>query len=478
VRAAALTALVCAACVPAVRAGDYYRAPLYVPARATSTTPAVYRVLPPPAGCTTLAPPIILMPALAFTGQSWAEVAARLHACRARVLVDIPGTGESPLVRAVPTDEVVTALREIVRVEGAGRPVVLAGNSIGGMLSPWIAARAPEDVSAIVLVDAPTLPYRLSKWETTTLHPSLLGPAIRLVGPYLAERLALPASALGGRKPSPLTVALTVEQTTDSRRRVTVRDYHFTVASLPELARERQLTAALHMPVLIVWGARDRIASPSLVPEIARAFAGPVQHIVLGDVGHLPPLEVPDELARILDEFLATLPPVAAAPVDLAERRRVPGSYPPGALIYGARREWFPLVGAAALFSRARNDLDLVLGIARGSIDAHYPLETGRLVWTAGVGFASDGGWRFAYLRTTLRLEMVWRWVGGFHLDGTLLVDPAPDHRDRIGGLGALGYAASVIPWLKAFVAYGPLPQTSARVLFGLELDARLTGWL
>jgi hypothetical protein len=72
----------------------------------------------------------------------------------------------------------------------------------------------------------------------------------------------------------------------------------------------------------------------------------------------------------------------------------------------------------------------------------------------------------------------VWRWAGGLHLDGTLLVDPLPDRSARVGGFGALGYAPSALPWVRVFAAYGSFPQTSAHPLFGVELDARLTGWL
>jgi len=81
----------------------------------------------------------------------------------------------------------------------------------------------------------------------------------------------------------------------------------------------------------------------------------------------------------------------------------------------------------------------------------------------------------FAYLRATGRLELVWRWGGGFHVDGTLLVDP----RDgRAGGYGAVGYTPSVVPWLRGFVGGGALPGEGGRALVGVELDWRLTGLL
>lgn len=97
---------------------------------------------------------------------------------------------------------------------------------------------------------------------------------------------------------------------------------------------------------------------------------------------------------------------------------------------------------------------------------------------TAGAALR-DGprGASFAYLRATARLELVWRWVGGYHVDGTLLVDPRDGH---VGGYGALGYTASVVPWLRGFVGVGRLPgdAAGARFLAGFEVDARLTNWL
>jgi hypothetical protein len=84
--------------------------------------------------------------------------------------------------------------------------------------------------------------------------------------------------------------------------------------------------------------------------------------------------------------------------------------------------------------------------------------------------------WSFGYLRGTLRLELVWRWVGGIHLDGTLLVDPVPDRVGRVGGYGALGYTSSVVPWLRGFVGYGVLPGGASQGLVGFEIDTRLTG--
>jgi hypothetical protein len=261
-----------------------------------------------------------------------------------------------------------------------------------------------------------------------------------------------------------------------------VQHYHDSIINPRPLAEELDRLPELKMPALIIWGELDKVASSSLAQKTKQAWGGPATTVLLPRVGHLPPLEVPDVVAQLVDTFIASLPVEAAAPVDPSMRRSIEGTYRPGSLIYGARREWFPVVGAAALFTLdSRTNLDVVAGVARGSIDRRYPLETGRLVWTAGAGVSHGAtptnDWQFAYLRTTLRLELVWKWIGGLSLDGTLLVDPT-NRTDRVGGFGSIGYVPSVLPYLRGFVGYGSFPQSSAQVVFGVELDARLTGWL
>ena len=205
--------------------------------------------------------------------------------------------------------------------------------------------------------------------------------------------------------------------------------------------------------------------------------------LVVPDAGHLVPMSKPVTVAQSIDAFVAALPAAtstaAAAPSPVApQRSEIVAGRAPGSRIWGLKHELHPIVGIAALFPLdGRTDLSLVAGLARGGIDRRYPLEAGRLVFTVGAAIRGDSAarWSFAYLRATGRFELVWRWGGGYHVDGTLLVDP----RDgRVGGYGALGYTPSAIPWVRAFVGGGALPGEGGRLLVGVEVDARLTGWL
>src|SRR5205823_2150747 len=82
------------------------------------------------------------------------------------------------------------------------------------------------------------------------------------------------------------------------------------------------------------------------------------------------------------------------------------------------------IVGVGALFPLdGRVDLSFHAGLARGGVDARFPLESGRLAFTVGAAIRGDAaGWQFAYLRATGRFELVGRWGGGYHAAGTPLV--------------------------------------------------------
>jgi len=58
----------------------------------------------------------------------------------------------------------------------------------------------------------------------------------------------------------------------------------------------------IDVPVLIVWGANDQILPPEYAAEWRRLIPG-AQSAILQDCGHLPHLEKPEELARMVTDF-------------------------------------------------------------------------------------------------------------------------------------------------------------------------------
>lgn len=474
-RALALAALAAVGCAPTVRAGSFYATPLMRPAAPNAAIEARWRVQPAPPRCATVGAPIVFIPALGLTQHSWAGVTAQLAACRPRVLVDLPGVGEAPPAGRFGEAAVLQALADVVDAVAPGGRVVLAGHSLGGAVATRLAGRLGARVEALVLVAAPVAPLALDRWERLLLLPSLWPPFLHLAGAWAGVQLGLARVSGGGDRASPLDVALIAAGFSDHRRRSAVMQYYRTFLESVELGRTEAALAAVRAPALLVWGGDDHIVPLEVLRAAERHLPGATTRVVPG-VGHLVPLSAPRAVAEAIDAFLAKLPPTSQPPAS-GGAVAVDGARRPADVVWSPRRELFPLVGVGALFPLdGRVDLSFQAGVARGGIDARYPVESGRLALLVGAAIRGDAaGWQFAYLRATGRFELVWRWGGGYHVDGTLLVDP---RNGQVGGYGALGYTPSLLPWLRAFVGGGALPGEAARLLVGVDVTARLTGWL
>ena len=61
--------------------------------------------------------------------------------------------------------------------------------------------------------------------------------------------------------------------------------------------------AAIRTPALLVHGARDRVIDASSSHELARRLPAAALHVLDG-VGHVPQLEAPGRVARMIDRFV------------------------------------------------------------------------------------------------------------------------------------------------------------------------------
>ena len=416
---AALLLALAAGCAPTVRAGDFYAGPLERALRRSSPLEARWRVQAAPAGCAATGAPILFVPALGLTQHTWSGVTAALQACRPRVLVELPGIGETPFTGTFDDEAVLRALADVVdAIAPAGR-LVLAGHSLGGAVVARLADRLGARVEAVALVAAPVAPFTLNRWERLLLLPSLWPPFFHVAGANFGVRLGLHRVAGGGDCASALEVALISSDWSDHRRRGAVREYYRAFLDVDAVTRSERALDRLRAPTLLVWGADYRIVPGDVLvatEKRLRAVSPTVE--VVPEAGHLVTMSKPAAVAAALNHFLAALPPSppGAALPSPARSETVVGRRP-GDRIWGPGRELFPIVGVNALFPLdGRTDLSVVAGIARGGIDPSYPVEAGRLVLTVGATVRGEAaGWSFAYLRATGRFELVWRWGGGYH---------------------------------------------------------------
>jgi pimeloyl-ACP methyl ester carboxylesterase len=245
-------------------------------------------------------------------------LAERLHATV--TAIDLPGFGLTriPRGRRATLGTHGRVLRALLEQSG---PSAVAGNSMGGALGIGLAARHPDLVHALVLVD-PALPrpaMNPAQWSVMARLSPMLVPIVgaqflaargRLLGP---ERLVNETMGWTLCDPTRLDPELRLRLVDLARTR---RAFPEAAAAYAESARglffylTRNMRAdeeRVASPTLIVHGSRDRLVPAAAVRALAaRRPDWPLE--MIDDCGHTPQLEVPDQfLAATVPWLAATL---------------------------------------------------------------------------------------------------------------------------------------------------------------------------
>lgn len=245
--------------------------------------------------------PVVMVHGFGGDKETWLLMAPWLRG-RPMLLLDLPGHGAStvvPRARATPAAmgrAIVAALdaREIPRAH-------LCGNSMGGGIALWIARHHPARVASLTLV-ASVAP-ELAESELT--RALARGENLLIPGTEDADRFI----KLVTEKPPrvPRAVKRYVAARRAAARPVLEEMFRGWVEAAPDDGLPRDLDAIAH-PTLIVHGANDRI----IHVDTARKVATQIPHSrlrVLDGVGHVPQLEVPRQVARLIAAHLDGLRP-------------------------------------------------------------------------------------------------------------------------------------------------------------------------
>jgi pimeloyl-ACP methyl ester carboxylesterase len=188
--------------------------------------------------------------------------------------VDLPGFGESRGVRWSRLDDIADRLADWLVDEGLSHAHI-AGHSLGGAVAAQLAARHPDRIDRLVLVDA----------------------AIR---PQGTRRTASPAHVMrtisrGSLGFAPLLV----------RDLLRCHPRSFVVATVDALQTAWEpLLRRIDAPTLVVWGEHDAITPLALGQEIA-AVVPSARLITLAEAGHNPMWERAEAFNAEVLGFLA-----------------------------------------------------------------------------------------------------------------------------------------------------------------------------
>jgi pimeloyl-ACP methyl ester carboxylesterase len=262
-------------------------------------------------------PRVLLVHGLGANTLSWEPIGQPLaDALGAPVTaVDLVGFGRT---RAPERSASIASNRQLVTalLEAHG-PSVVVGNSMGASIAIGIAARRPELVTSLVLVD-PALPHpnpgvvdvlRLARFApvmVSSLGGRVVRTRARMLGP---ERLVDASLSWSLHDPGRLDPDL-------RRRLIALAAERYGYPEAPGAYAEAARTLLLYLarginedlaaagcPTFLVHGQHDRLVS--LIA--ARAAAAGNDHVelhVLDGVGHAPQLEDPDRLVAVLSGWL------------------------------------------------------------------------------------------------------------------------------------------------------------------------------
>ncbi|MEU2039401.1 alpha/beta fold hydrolase [Nocardia niwae] len=244
--------------------------------------------------------PIVMWPSLLMDAGLWDDQVGYFARDFLTIAVDPPGHGRSSrLERPFTFDECAACVVDILDQLGLPRTHFL-GNSWGAMIGGTFAAAFPDRVESAILMNGTASPaplaqrtqYRMLLLMTRVLggiRPPLTGSVVRaFLGPT-TER----------------TRPQVVRQVLDVARRNDPASLAHAVRSVViDRPDQRDLFSSITCPTLVVGGREDRTFPVPELEVLADAIPGS-QLVVLDGAAHLAAAEVPDEVNRLVEAFLA-----------------------------------------------------------------------------------------------------------------------------------------------------------------------------
>jgi pimeloyl-ACP methyl ester carboxylesterase len=246
--------------------------------------------------------PVVLLHGFGADKDNFVRVAPYLTGAYRLIIPDLPGFGEASRNPQASHSMAAQVANVLAFIDALGlRRVHLGGNSMGGFIAAEFAARHPERVASLWLLNSPgtaaAIDCDMVRRYTTTGEMSLL--------------------------------LHTPEKFSELLREATVRPPFLPYSVRHELGRRGHADLALHTsllkqmhaspyldsqyyrieaPALIVWGCDDKMMNPKGADAL-QAIMPNSRVVLMPGVGHLPMVEAPQASAADYLAFLGALAP-------------------------------------------------------------------------------------------------------------------------------------------------------------------------
>ena len=242
-------------------------------------------------------PPVLFIHGFPLDGTLWHPTAERLAGLHRSIMPDLRGHGRSSVAESMTIARYADDLVQVLDALAVREPVVVVGLSMGGIIAFDLFRRHRARLRALGIVDARA---NEEPPEGVARRHALADLVLREGSRAAAEAMIGPLFAPG--------VAADLRRTWYDRMAATP-PAGVAAAARALAAREdsRPTLPRIDCPTLVVAGEQDAITPVDLMREIHAQIGGSRFALIPG-AGHLPPVEQPDRFARVLLEFLRSLP--------------------------------------------------------------------------------------------------------------------------------------------------------------------------
>lgn len=260
--------------------------------------------------------PIVLLHCATCSMDWWDNLAPLLEQDHRVIRIDLLGMGGSDKPGSgYSMDDQASAVAEaLAKLHVVGATVV--GHSLGGSVAVAVAEQSPQLASRIVIVDQSpedgfeheSLGEHLSMWPVIGQGVARLvqvAPASMVRGEY--DQAFAPGYNISSGFDNP-------DQPVDDLRAMTYTSLKETIDAEQDYVDQSPLDKrleALHVPLLVIFGAEDQIYDPQAAIARYRQVPGAQTHLIPG-AGHSPNVEKPNLVAPLISAFATPPKPPAA----------------------------------------------------------------------------------------------------------------------------------------------------------------------
>jgi pimeloyl-ACP methyl ester carboxylesterase len=225
------------------------------------------------------------------------------------IVPDLPGFGEGVQLASYDLDSYTKWVKKFIEDQRLSKPPILVGHSFGSILSSAYAAKYPDTIERLILINpigAPALS-----------GPRVLISQLAVFYYWVGKRLpALLAQHWLSSRAVMLFITITMMKTKDKQLRTYIYDQHhqhFGKFHSPSSVAAGFRTSISHnvrdfagkitVPTLLIVAEKDDITSLPQQEELHVLFKD-AELKVIKDVGHLTHYETPDQIADLIQEFV------------------------------------------------------------------------------------------------------------------------------------------------------------------------------